>query len=289
MRQRRCGRSIGAVVVGFALLWGVSTRTAEAETFEGIVQPSRVVTLKAPEDERLGELPVRQAQVVAEGEVLAVMALEVQRRVVELASYLAEDQTRVEIAEFRLKDAELSYKRLQQMLERDAANEFEVLQAEVARDAAAAEVRAAKRQQEEASLRLGLEQERLDRHTVKAPFAGVVTELMTEAGASLTRDDPILELVALSPLEASFDLPDETFGRLAVGDEVALSAGSPVKASLSAVVDRIVPRIDPGSRTYRVVMRIDNADKQLPSGFVVELAMPTAEEAEAQAGLNAAR
>lgn len=276
-------RSAGLCIAFLGAVLGEAAASAEPEQFEGIVRPSRVVTLKAPQDEKLGELPVRQAQTVEKDEVLAVMALEVQRQIVELATYLAEDGTRVEIAELQHKDADIRARRARQVFEADAGNELEMLQAEVARDRAAAEIRAAKREQEVSSLRLGLEQERLNRHTVRAPFAGVVTELMTEAGASLTRDDPILELVALSPLEASFDLPDSTYGRLAIGDEVELSAGPPVDTTLTAVVDRIVPRIDPGSRTYRVVMRIENEDERLPSGFVVMLAMPETETASAEA------
>ncbi|MEO0963765.1 MAG: efflux RND transporter periplasmic adaptor subunit [Planctomycetota bacterium] len=245
-------------------------------TYEGIVRPSKVVTLKAPVDEAVDELLVKQADVVEAGQVLARMDSEVQRVIVSLATHLAEDPSPVKIAELRLEDAEIRYRRLQRAYEADAANELEVLAARVARDQTSVEVEAAQRQQEQSRLRLDLESSRLEKYTVEAPFRGVVGELSTQAGASLTQDDPMIELIALDPLEASFDLPDTTYGRLAVGDEVTLNAGAPVDRALSAVVDRVVPRIDPGSRTYLVVMRIDNADQRLPSGFVVTLTLDDA-------------
>jgi RND family efflux transporter MFP subunit len=255
---------------------GLVVAAGGAETYEGIVRPSRVVTLKAPLEERLAELLVSEAQRVETGQALARMASEEQEAIVDLVRSRAENTTPVEIAELALEDAEVRYQRLKKAYESDAANELEVVSSRIARDRAGAELRAARRERDEAVLRLDLERVRLERHAVVAPFAGVVSEVMTEAGASLTREDPMLELMALDPLEASFDLPDVTYGWLSVGDEVTVSAEAPLARELAAVVDRVVPRLDPGSRTYRVVLRIENAGQVLPSGFVVELHRETA-------------
>jgi len=257
----------------FATLLAATTAPAHAADHQGIVQPSRVVTLKAPLDERLDELPVAQADRVAAGQPVARMADDVQQATVAVARHLAEDDTSLRIATLAVEDAEIRHRRLTQAFDNDAANELELLAARVAADRARAELEAAQRQIHAAQLRLELEQKRLDRHLIPAPFDGVVSQVLSEQGASLTRDDPVLELIALDPLEASFDLPDHTYGRLAVGDSITLLAATPVDRQLQAVVDRLVPRIDPGSRTYRVILRINNPDQRLPAGFVVTLTL----------------
>ncbi|MEO0587250.1 MAG: efflux RND transporter periplasmic adaptor subunit [Planctomycetota bacterium] len=244
---------------------------ANAEVHEGIVRPSREVILKAPVDELLAEVLVEQAQPVREGEVLARMSDAVQSVVVELTARRAANDTAKRVAELVFEDAKLEHERLQRTLARNAANEMEVLRAEIAMERAAVEIEAADQALIEAEGQLRLQQRRLDQYEVKAPFDGWVSDIVTEQGASLTRDDEIMQLIALDPLEAAFDLPDTTYGRLSVGDTLPIQAGAPINGPLTAVVDRIVPRIDPGSRTYRAVLTIENPQGQLPAGFVVTL------------------
>ncbi|MEM6331791.1 MAG: efflux RND transporter periplasmic adaptor subunit [Planctomycetota bacterium] len=256
--------------VSLTLLASFAT-SASAEIHEGIVRPSREVILKAPVDELLAEVLVEQAQPVREGEVLARMSDAVQSVVVELTAKRAANDTAKRIAELVFQDAQLEHERLQRTLEMNAANEMEVLRAEIAVQRAAVEIEAADQALVEAEGQTRLQQRRLDQYEIKAPFDGWVSEIVTEQGASLTRDDEIMQLIALDPLEASFDLPDTTYGRLTVGDTLQITAGAPINGPLTAVVDRIVPRIDPGSRTYRAVLTIDNPNGTLPAGFVVTL------------------
>lgn len=239
--------------------------------YEGLVKPSRRVVLNAPVDERIASIEVSGGAVVERGELLVQMDQAVQSAMVERAELRASDPTPLRFAELGLDEAEVRLKQVQKAYEGDAANELELISARVARDQARVRVDAARRELERAEVELKLERRRLDRHRIEAPFDGVVVEVISEAGASLTRDEPILELVSLDPLEAEVYLPAERYGRYEVGDAYTLLAGAPIDAALPATLDRIVPVIDPGSRRFKAVFVIDNADAGLPSGFTVVL------------------
>ncbi|MFP4144181.1 MAG: efflux RND transporter periplasmic adaptor subunit [Phycisphaeraceae bacterium] len=244
---------------------------APVQRYEGLVKPSRQVVMQAPLTERVAEIPVEEAQPVEAGQVLAKMDDRVQQSVVELARLRAADDTSVRVAELALEDAQIRLQRLEAAYAGDAANELEVRSARIARDQAKVKLEAARRELEQAKQQLELEQRRLSQYVVEAPFDGHVSRIRTEAGASLTNEEPIFELVALSPLEAELYLPSAEYGRMTVGRTYPLQAGSPVSGTLQARLDRIVPVIDPGSRRFRAVFVIENANAKLPAGFNVFL------------------
>ena len=195
------------------LLWIAVGATAAPPTkqapasYEGLVKPGRSVVMKAPVEERVSRIAVAEASVVSEGTILAVMDRRVQEAVVELASWRAANAESVTFAELDLREAELRLQQVKEAFEAEAANELELQTARIERDRAAAKLREAKRKQEQARLELELERRRLERHEVTAPFDAVVKRIRGEVGASLRQGEPILELVAVDPLEAEIYLP----------------------------------------------------------------------------------
>jgi len=250
----------------------------EVELHEGLVQPSRNVLLRAPVDGRVAKLDISEGHRVSEGDLLLEMDGQVQEAVVERAKLRAEDQSPVLFAELALNEANLRLTEIERAFAGEAANELEVLSARVARDQAKVRVDAAKESLAQAQVELILEQRRLREHKVYAPFDGVVVEVQSDIGASLTREEPIIELVNLDSLEAEVFLPDRLFGQLTLGQTYQLRAGHPVDSVLEAKLDRIIPLIDPGSRTFRVVLTIPNPESKLPSGFTVMMELPVESE-----------
>ena len=241
------------------------------EGFEGLVKPSRRVVLHAPVEERVEAIKVAEGQFVEAGALLVRMNEDVQAAVVERAELRAADETPVRFAELALEEAELRLKQVRRAFEGDAANELEVISARVARDQAEVRLESARQEREQARVELELERRRLDRYRITAPFDGVIVNIASDQGASLTREEPIIELAALHPLEAEVYLPARLFGRQEKGRRYKLSAGAPVNGTLEAVLDRVVPVIDPGSRSFKAVFVIDNAEGELPSGFTVRV------------------
>lgn len=257
--------------------------TADAEPIEGIVQPSKQVTLNAPLPAVLKELTVDEGDAVTQGQPLAFMDDALQQVAVRSAEFQAKSTTAIENAQLVYEDAQIQVERIEEARRSDAASDWEVRRTKLQAEQALAQLKAAKEQQELASIQLDLERERLERYQILAPFDGKVLRVQSEAGASLTQQDEILELVALQPLEAVFHLPSTTYGQLELGQTYTLRAEVGDQASVNARLKTIDPVIDPASLTYRVVLEIDNPDTAMPSGFPVWLDLDSTAPAAASA------
>jgi RND family efflux transporter MFP subunit len=146
-----------------------------------------------------------------------------------------------------------------------AESEIKTLRAEVAHGVAALDAANAAMRQQQAIVR---------RHSVRAPFAGVISQRITEVGEWVNPGDGLLELVATDRLRFDFRVPQSRYAQL--------DRDTPVDIVVDAVPDRvfagriqaIVPVKDPGARTFllRVVADTDDAPQVTP-GMSVQAAL----------------
>ncbi|WP_245636887.1 efflux RND transporter periplasmic adaptor subunit [Azospirillum thiophilum] len=115
---------------------------------------------------------------------------------------------------------------------------------------------------------VAMQRERLDRHTVAAPFAGVVTERRTERGQWVGSGASVLQLTATDPLRVEIDVPERQHGRIAAGTPASVQvADAPAADAIAARVDRVVPSADPVSRSFRVHVTLANPGGRLMAGM----------------------
>ena len=238
---------------------------------EGVVLPSKRVTLNAPLPAMVKNLAVADGDRVEANQPLVWMDDALQQVAVRSAQLQAQSTTAIRNAELVLEDAQIQVDRILEAQAADAASEWEVRRTRLQAEQAAAEVEQAREQQQLAAVQLELERERLKRYAVMAPFNGRVLRVQTESGAFLTQQDPLVELVALHPLEAHIHLPRPAYTHIAVGERFGLRTSPDAPAELAAKIKNIDPVIDPASQTFRVVLEIDNEDEKLPAGFPVWL------------------
>jgi RND family efflux transporter MFP subunit len=139
-----------------------------------------------------------------------------------------------------------------------ARTQIESLRAEVSSDEAALVASKAAAREQQAIV---------ERHTLKAPFAGVISERHTELGEWVNPGDRLLELVATDNLRFDFRVGQDSF--------VALSPDTPVEITLDALPDQsvsghietIVPVKDPSARTFLVRILADNTEADGPLGI----------------------
>lgn len=122
--------------------------------------------------------------------------------------------------------------------------------------AAAASARASMREQVEL----------VERHVLPAPFAGVVSERLTEAGEWVQRGTPVLSLVATDRVRLDLRAPQERFGQLAADTRVRVFADSLGGAPLEARIGARVPVTDPGARTFLLRLLVDDPQGRLLPG-----------------------
>jgi RND family efflux transporter MFP subunit len=123
--------------------------------------------------------------------------------------------------------------------------------------------------------RVALTEERLRRTVIHAPFSGVVTERVLQAGEWAESGAAVLRLVDTSSLEVQAWVPVKALNFVHPGSELELS-GNPHKAP--GRVRTIVPVGDNRSRLYEVRLGLEPGT--WPVGADLRVAIPTAEARE---------
>ena len=119
-------------------------------------------------------------------------------------------------------------------------------------------------------------QVRIERSTVRAPFAGVVGQRMVSVGDYITSATPLLTLQTSDPQRAVIEVPERYAGQLHPGQQVDFNIAAQPERTFHAVVDFIDPVVQPASRTILVKARAPNPGRLLKAGMFIEAQLATA-------------
>ncbi|NMP17949.1 efflux RND transporter periplasmic adaptor subunit [Thalassotalea sp. Y01] len=113
-----------------------------------------------------------------------------------------------------------------------------------------------------------LQQEILNRHTLYAPFAGVIAKRHVDVGEWVTQQSPIFTLIEQNNLRVNLAIPQEYYGQLADNHRVAVTIipdfeGAP---AIDATLDRLVAVSNNTSRTLTAYVNLSN-DTPLLAGM----------------------
>jgi len=174
---------------------------------------------------------------------------------------LALDSARAErdAANARFAESQRLRDEARRLLERNSIPETEVMTREAAvtfAQAAAVQAEVALREHEE----------RLARHDVIAPFAGVITHKLTEAGEWVSTGSPVLRLVSLANARIDVQVPQERVNAIADDTNVDFALDSDPGTSIPARVVARVPVSDPSTRSALVRVVPTNGELALPPG-----------------------
>ncbi len=113
---------------------------------------------------------------------------------------------------------------------------------------------------------------------INAPYAGVVTERLTEAGAYVQSGDPMLRMIGDQLLELEAEVPFQNLAGLEPGVEVAVALDDGTRHT--AVVRAILPSENPltRTRTVRLVPNIGQTRRSLAHDQSVTLEVPIGSE-----------
>jgi RND family efflux transporter MFP subunit len=138
-----------------------------------------------------------------------------------------------------------------------AESEIKSLRAEVARGEASLQAATAAARQQQAIVR---------RHSVRAPFAGVVSQRLAQVGEWVNPGDGLVELVATDRLRFDFRVPQTRYAQLDRDTPVEIVVDAVPNQAFAGRIQAIVPVKDPGARTFllRVVAASDDAPQVTP-------------------------
>jgi RND family efflux transporter MFP subunit len=112
-----------------------------------------------------------------------------------------------------------------------------------------------------------LQAERLEQHSLEAPFGGVINRRMIDLGERAAPDAPVFELVDTTHLWLDLEVPQQYFGSVTTGTPVRVRIDARPETPLAGQIDRVVPVSDPGSRTFLARVDLDNSEGTLTPGM----------------------
>lgn len=97
-------------------------------------------------------------------------------------------------------------------------------------------------------------------HTIRAPFDGFVVRRITEVGQWVAQGDPVVEIMALDPIDVVVHAPESLVGALQAGDSVPVTVHAlpDDHQKLTGAIAGIVDSADQRARTFPVRVRVDN-------------------------------
>ena len=138
------------------------------------------------------------------------------------------------------------------------ANEIDSLAAEVRIDSAGL------KRYQAAQKRLAA---RLQRHTLFAPFAGVISRKLVEQGEWVQPGQPVVELVASTGLRIDFQVPQAVYPKLDETANIRIKLDAHPGQIFDGVIDTIIPVADTTTRTFLIRVALNNPEVKLASGM----------------------
>lgn len=177
---------------------------------------------------------------------------------------------------FKIDDAEISADVARLTAERDlSVQALERTRELLAQDASSqSEMELAEANWRSAEARLQLEQVRLDRTTVRAPFSGMVGERVVSLGDYVNNSSQLTTLQTFDPQRAVFDVPERYSTKLAVGQPVTFTVAA-TSTTYEAIVDFVNPVIRLPGRTIEVKAEVSNPDRELITGMFIDVRLAT--------------
>lgn len=178
---------------------------------------------------------------------------------------------------FRIDDAELSAEVARARAERDlAAQNLERTKALLAEQASSpAELERADAAARSAEASLALLQVRLNRTTVRAPFAGVMGARSVSVGDYVTTQTPLATLQTVHPQRAVFTVPERYAAVLDRGQTVQFQVAALAGRTFTGTVDFVDPVVRLPGRTITVKAVVPNQENVLQAGMFIEARLAT--------------
>lgn len=107
----------------------------------------------------------------------------------------------------------------------------------------------------------------LKRHTVRAPFDGVVNAKLTEVGQWVDTSDALLQLVATNLLRLVVAVPQAYFSKVHASTPVVIRFDALPNETIESVITTKVPVNDAAARTFPVHIDLSNDHQLLAPGM----------------------
>jgi membrane fusion protein (multidrug efflux system) len=117
---------------------------------------------------------------------------------------------------------------------------------------------------------------RLDRTTVRAPFAGTAGQRFVSLGDYVTTSSRLVALQTVNPQRAAFQVPERYADQLKLGQQVVFRVAALPGKEFVGIVDFVDPVVRLPGRTITVKAQVPNPRRELQAGMFIEVRLATA-------------
>ncbi|UVK96709.1 efflux RND transporter periplasmic adaptor subunit [Pseudomonas sp. B21-048] len=147
-------------------------------------------------------------------------------------------------------EAQATFKRIESLGESGAVSEQQVDERRAQADSAAANLRAARAEVEQALAQLADARHHRSKADIRAPFAGVIVERMARTGA-LSGGEPMFRLIREGVIEFEGEVAETDLVDITPGQTLRVQIAG-ISSPMKGTIRRVVPKVDARSRLGRV-------------------------------------
>ena len=256
-----------------------SSKPAGTLAASGYVVARRKATVAAEITGKVVEVFIDEGMTVTEGQVVARLDSVLAEKDFELARSRAETADAAIAAIIAdLEDATRIMTRIQTLSQKNFATEADLTKAQARVGVLNAQLRQAKSQFETASIDAKRSASMLDKHQIRAPFAGVVVDRSAQPGEMIspmsvggyTRTG-ICTIVDMDSIEIEVDVNEAFIGRVAPGGAVSAMLDAYPDWTIPASVIAIVPTANREKATVKVRIRFEKKDPRILPDMAVKV------------------
>lgn len=226
---------------------------AETLSLTGTLDPRAQVTVVPEISARLERVLHDEGDRVSRGQLLAVLD--------DADFTLARDRAKasLDVAEANRAHARAEKDRADSLLKTGGITDKDHLAAQVA-------VQVAEASTAQARSELAIAERQIGRSQIVAPISGRIAKRHADAGTVVTAGTPLYTIVDDSIFEFRSSVASSDFGKVKIGEHVVVSVDALPGFVAEGEVNRIVPQVDPRSRSFEVIIRVPGRS-QLVSGL----------------------
>tara|TARA_R110002072_G_scaffold260722_11_gene419293 strand:- start:242 stop:1414 length:1173 start_codon:yes stop_codon:yes gene_type:complete len=211
---------------------------------QGNVETSENILIYPEYQGVLSQVYVKQGQQVSKGQILAKIDDG------GLSSQLAQLETQYELAK-------TTYERQQRLWDQQIGSEIQLLQAKTNKESSESAVNQLRSQ--------------LGKTTIRAPFSGVIDEIITEQGSVVGPGGmALMRLVNLSNMRVKAAVPENYLPSVAKGDPVKINFPA-IQETVDGKISVVGSFINPTNRTFQVEVEIPNTEQKIKPNLMANL------------------
>lgn len=118
----------------------------------------------------------------------------------------------------------------------------------------------------------------LEKCTIRAPFDGYTIQYLVQIGEWVNRGTPVYEVVDLSVVKITVDLPERHFSHVEIGSPVSITISGDDDRPVEGKVAGIAPLASQATHTFPVIVHVKNKEGRLGSGMLVKATLSLKDE-----------